>query len=460
MKIVKRTVAALITGGLLISVLSGCGGEKKEALKKIEYWTPDSHSKNVMLDAVKDWNEKKGKKLGVEIVYTVKEGDIQQATEMAFASDQGPDLFTSVLIEKNRTAGNIMAIDDIKGGKEWIDSTYKPEDYDGPAFKGDDGKIYCLPHGVNTFGLVYNKDMFKKYGIVDENGEPTPPETFDEVREYAKKMTDPSKQDYGIIMPMKWGAFFSVDIGQLVIGSCGKTEFDCVTGEYDYSCYKPIMDMYVGIKKDGSYFPGSESLDNDMARAYFAEKNIGMKFAGSFDVGVFNSQFPATCDWGVAPYPVADKNHKYLQHMGKGGWAAISKKTVEKVGDETALELLKFVYGKDLSRTLYKEGMTICFDPSVTKGIEPKKGLKGWKEFSDLVSISTAGYRSASTEMTGEKGAKDVFLEDVWTGKVSVDDALADLTKRTNIGMKKYYKNNPDKDFNALIKPDWNIERK
>ena len=129
MKIVKRTVAALITGGLLISVLSGCGGEKKEALKKIEYWTPDSHSKNVMLDAVKDWNEKKGKKLGVEIVYTVKEGDIQQATEMAFASDQGPDLFTSVLIEKNRTAGNIMAIDDIKGGKEWIDSTYKPEDY-------------------------------------------------------------------------------------------------------------------------------------------------------------------------------------------------------------------------------------------------------------------------------------------------------------------------------------------
>ena len=146
--------------------------------------------------------------------------------------------------------------------------------------------------------------------------------------------------------------------------------------------------------------------------------------------------------------------------MGKGGWAEIIKKTVEKVGDETALELLKFVYGKDLARTLYKEGMTIYFDPSVIKDVEPKKGLKGWKEFSDLVSISTAGYRSASTEMTGEKGAKDVFLEDVWTGKVSVDDALADLTKRTNIGMKKYYKNNPDKDFNALIKPDWNIERK
>ena len=141
MKIVKRAVTALITGGLLISAFAGCGSEKKSALKKFEYWTPDSHSKSVMLDLVKDWNKKKGKELGVEIVYTVKESDIQQATEMAFASNQGPDLFTSVLIEKNRTAGNIMAIEDIKGGKEWIESTYKPEDYDGSAFKGEDGKV-------------------------------------------------------------------------------------------------------------------------------------------------------------------------------------------------------------------------------------------------------------------------------------------------------------------------------
>ena len=67
--------------------------------------------------------------------------------------------------------------------------------------------MYKLPFNVITYGLVYNKDMFKKYGIVDENGEPTPPETYDEMREYAKRMTNPEEDDYGIILPEKWGAF-------------------------------------------------------------------------------------------------------------------------------------------------------------------------------------------------------------------------------------------------------------
>lgn len=457
MKKMAKVLSIVLAGVVAVSAMSGCG-EKKEAAKKFEIWSHNSHSKTVMNDLVKKWNETEGKKLGMEIVYTVKEGNIQEATEMAFASGQGPDMFTSVLIEKNRKAGNIISFEDIKGGKEWIDSKYKPEDYDGNAFKGDDGKIYCLPSTVNTFGLVYNKDMFKKYGIVDENGEPTPPETFEEVREYAKKMTDPEKQDYGIIFPMKWNSFYSADVEQLLLGSTGKRPFDCTTGKFDYSGMKPIFQMYMGIKEDGSCFPGSETLDNDMARAYFAERNIGMKFAGSYDVGVFNSQFAAKCDWGVAPYPVADKNNRYKQYMGKGGGMAISKAAVEKVGDEAALAAVKFMYSDELARELYKEGMGIDYNPEIAEGVEPKEGLKGWKEFSEIAAISSSGYDGARTEMTGEKSAADVFLEDIWTGKVSIDDAIKDLNERTNRGMKKFYENNKDKDFNKLIKPDWNIK--
>lgn len=452
-----KFVSILAIGAITAAALGGCG-EKNSSVKKFEIWSHNSHSKSVMNSMVKEWNENEGKKLGVEIVYTVKEGDIQQATEMAFESGQGPDMFTSVLIEKNRKAGNIVSIEDVKGGKEWIESNYSPEDYSGSAFKGEDGKVYCLPINVNTFGLVYNKDMFKKYGIVDENGEPTPPETFEEVREYAKRMTNPSEQDYGIVFPMKWGAFYSVDMEQLLLGSYGKRTFDCVKGEYNFEGMKPIFEMYMGIKEDGSYFPGSETLDNDMARAYFAERNIGMKFAGSYDAGVFNSQFVAKCDWGVAPYPVADKNNRYKQHMGKGGGYGLSKSGLEKVGDEAALEILKFVYGDDCAREIYKEGMAISFKPEINDGAEVSNEIKGWSDFSDLVSISSAGYDTAGVEMTGEKNASSVFMEDVWTGKVSIDDAIADLNKRYNAGMEKYYKNNPEKDINKVINPDWDIK--
>ena len=106
---------------------------------------------------------------------------------MAFASNQGPDLFSSCKVEKNRAAGNIISFEDIEGGKEWIAENYNEEDYkNNSEFMGDDGKIYTLPNSILTFGLVSTRTCLKKYGIVDENGEPTPPETFDQVREYAK----------------------------------------------------------------------------------------------------------------------------------------------------------------------------------------------------------------------------------------------------------------------------------
>lgn len=458
MKITKKIIATTLAAMTSISMLSGCG-TKTEDVTKIKVWTPDSHSKAVVLEIIDEWNKSEGKDIGVEIVYEVKEGDIQQATEMAFASDQGPDAFTSVLIEKNRVAGNIISIEDIAGGKEWIEENFTAEELDSTSYKGEDGKIYCLPYNVNTFGLVYNKDMFRKYGIVDENGEPTPPETFEEMREYAKKMTNPAEQDYGIILPMKWGAFYSVDVGQLLIGSAGKSAYDCVTGEYNFDNLKPIYEMYIGMKEDGSCFPGSETLDNDMARAYFAERNIGMKLAGSFDVAVYNSQFPAKCDWGVAPYPTASKDEKYLQHLGAGGAFAMSKACYEKLGDEKALKVMKFLYSPEKSKRLYAEGMSIPYDSSVIEGVEVKEGLKGWKEFAELVSISTSGYKSPSTTITGEKNVQTLFMEDVWSGNITVDEAIAQLNERYNRGMKKYADEHPEKKLEDYLKPEWNIKR-
>ena len=73
------------------------------------------------------------------------------------------------------------------------------------------------------------------------------------------------------------------------------------------------MQTIIGIKEDGSYMPGVESLTNDAARAKFGAGGIGMKVAGSFDYGVLTEQFPAQIEWGVAPYPVADENDTYLQ---------------------------------------------------------------------------------------------------------------------------------------------------
>ena len=460
MKKMKRIAALLLCVVMTMALFTSCGEEKGDLIK-FEVWSHNSHSKAVYTDIIANWNATTGKKLGVEIVYTVKEGNIQQAVEMAFESDQEPDMFSSVPVEKYASAGHIVAINKLKGGEEYIQQ-YKDKgvDFTRTAFSDSKGDIYCLPSSVNTFGLVYNKDMFRKYGIVDENGEPTPPKTFAEVREYAKKMTNLKEQDYGIIFPMKWGSFVGVDVEQLALGTAGRMTFNPVKGEYDFSILKPIYEMYMGIKEDGSYFPGPEALDNDVARAYFAERNIAMKFAGSYDVGVFNSQFPAKCDWGVAPYPVEDVNNRYYQYMMLGGNFALTQQAIEKVGEETAFEIFKFFHSDEITRELYKKGMAMPFDYEIVKDVKVDEGLKGWEEFTKLTEISAATYNTAKTDLTGERNSKQVFIEDLWTGKKTVDQVINELNERYNNAIKKFYDANPDMDINSVIRPDWDISLK
>lgn len=161
----------------------------------------------------------------------------------------------------------------------------------------------------------------------------------------------------------------------------------------------------------------------------------------------------------MAPYPVADKNERYLQHLGTGGSYAMSVNAYEKLGDERALEIFQLMHGDELARRLYAEGMSIPFDSSVTEGVEVKEGLKGWKEFAKIVSISTGGYKSASVDITGQKNAQSVFIEDVWSGNITVDDAISALNKTYNEGVKKYYEENPDKHLEDYINPNWNVKR-
>ncbi len=61
-----------------------------------------------------------------------------------------------------------------------------------------DGRIYGIPGaafggGGYVMTLFYNKDMFIKNNIVDSQGEPKPPQTWEDFVEAAKKLTDKNK---------------------------------------------------------------------------------------------------------------------------------------------------------------------------------------------------------------------------------------------------------------------------
>lgn len=450
----QKTISAILTAVLATGALAGCGGEGLQSnsdVTTVTVWSHNSHSKKVYEKLINAYNNGEGKEKGIKIEYIVKDGNtLGQTLDLAFQNGTAPDLFSD-----GGTIENWAAIDDLPGGEEFLEK-YKAENKPNETT----GKYYRVPAAATVQGLIYNKDMFKAAGIVDENGEAKPPETFDELREVAKKLTNPDKKEYGIILPLKWSIWFDSDILSPLMSSVGHYGYNPVDGTYDYTGLEPIMECFLGIKADNSYFPGAEGIDNDSARAQFATGNIGMKFAYSFDVGVFNDQFVANCDWGVAPYPVIDKNDTYMQRMSFTMTPKINIDSVEKIGGEKLMEVLKFFASDELIKQLYIEGVEMPYNWDIVEGVELTDAKKGWEEFCEMVKISKKVPDPPYCDMSGKRKLSEIFLEDIWTGKTTdLKGVLEEYNKTVTEGTKKFYSEHPEYDPDFYLIPDWDSKR-
>lgn len=454
----KKALCLVIALVLCLSV-AGCGGDKEasvdEGVTVVSYWSPDTGSKAIMDPLIEEYNNTIGKEKGIKIEYKAL-ADYGQQIDLALESGVGPDIFKSVNSVMHGAKGYTIPLEDIEGGQELLDQ-YEGFMYPGYFIDTVTGKHYSVPLGITTYGLVYNKDMFVKAGIVDENGEAKPPTTYAEMRECAKKLTNPAKKEYGIVYPEKWAGWFGSDVQNLVPASTGTNNgYDPVTGEYDYSAYVSSMQLIIDMKKDGSVYPGGESLDNDPARARFAEGGIGMKFAASYDVAVFNSQFPCKFDWGVAPLPVEDADNCYRQLMGAGGVGSINSQQSTRDKLDKVFEVYKWLQSSELAKVCYAKGVSLPFRESDLEGVEVEEGLKGWEDFANIMKVSTfAPTETRKSSSPGSKSLLSIFLEEIYTGKITPEEGCAKRTKLTNDGIKTYLEQYPDYDYTKYLVPEW-----
>ncbi len=460
-KSIKRAVALLLCV-LSFASLCSCGdsGDNNKEVQVVNVWTTSRHNKDFMNEKVSEWNETVGKKEGIRIEYAVHEGNFSEKIKLAYETDQAPELFQGGSVSELAEKEYIAPLDELKGMEDLIEQFGKYAMI-GKG-KHTDGKIYSLPKTSTTYGLIYNKDMFKAAGIVDENGEPTPPKTLAEMREYAKRLTNESKKEYGIIFPGKFSAWYQDDVQILSSASSGFFGgYNPKTGKFDYSYEAEVMKTLLGIKKDGSCYPGVEGLDNDPARARFATGGIGMKTAASYDYGVLTDQFPAEIDWGVAPLPVIDENDKYLQYMGVGGAYFVNKtKVAEK--EEAIVKVLHFLYSDEMLTDAYKLGYEIPLNNEIIEkvAIDDKEN---WAAFASMVPISSPSSEWRKYNLQGGKGMKKVFLEEIWPGNFTdeqVDKSCREVEDTLNNTAVQYYESiHPEYDVSIYIVPEWDTKR-
>jgi len=430
MKKANRAMALALSALLSIGILSGCGTEGGTGKTDVvRVWTNDAHSKEIITEMVTEYNETIGKKEGIRIEYTVYGSDFNNVLNMALQNDDAAELFKSNndvrdLVEK----GNLMPLENLPGMESFL------KGYEGYLVEGTnvvEGKTYHVPFQTTTVGLIYNKDMFKAAGIVDENGEAKAPETWAEMREVAKKLTDASKKQYGFAFPMKWSSVFNWDLRKAWGASLqnATSVFNYSTGKYDYKPFKAAMEWLLAVKEDGSCFPGAEGLDNDAARAQFAEGRVGMMIGASWDVGVFNEQFVAKCDWGVAKVPVENADKRYKGEMSAGPLLAVNAKIDEDMTEKVA-KVYQWFNSDDFLKELFEAGKVVPYKPEIIANASLENAQKGWKEFAALVDYSMALPITPKIKLNGD--SEYIVFSKIWSGSVSVDEGLADIEKRSN----------------------------
>lgn len=482
----KRKMALLLAGFMAVSMLSGCGkaeeGQEKqeesvgvsvtdenseevqkevaEEVTEIVIWSANAHSKEYMIEEAEKFNETIGKENNIKVVYEVY-SDAQQLLDVAIINGEGePDIWSNMDFAKAAENGYVLCLDDIP---ELEDFMAEHNDYRVNGVNCIEDKCYRVPVGSQAYGLAYNKDMFVEAGIVDENGEAKPPTTLEEMIECARILTQPDKQQYGMIFPLQWGSSYGYEIEYTSYGITGFARYDARTGLYNRSeGIAPLLNTMMTIKDEGLMYPGTEALDNDQARARFAEGNVGMKFCVTWDIGVWNDQFPAKFDLGIAPVPVIDEDNAYMQKKGANFSAYISASNAAKKGTEKVAIVFEWLHSDEILAGLCVNCGDFPWDADVlnTVNLDGENLAKGLADFAEIIAISTPSPLELSIDVSGYSSNYESFVNDVWSGKVSVEEWLAERDKIYNEGVTKYKEAHPDVDQSDRIIPDYEYKKR
>ncbi|MEF2071125.1 sugar ABC transporter substrate-binding protein [Consotaella sp. CSK11QG-6] len=294
----------------------------------ITIWTVDKVGQPTPALA-KEFDEKEP---DINVVYReIPFADLMSEAMRAYSVGKAPDIFAvdnpdQALLSSH---GVLLDLTDMIAGSDVI----KVENYfPGPMNSAKwDGRVYGVPKATNTIALFYNKDMFRAKGLDPDK----PPQTWDEMLDYARKLTDPAKNVYGIAFSAKAseeGTFQFLPFAQME-GATYET-LDSEGAVKALSFWKQLVDEKLA---------SPDVLTNSQwsNTASFNSGNVAMDISGPWELDRMVSD--AKFDWGVALLPVPEAGAQRSSAMGDYNWV-IFKSTKH---PEAAFKALEYFASQD-----------------------------------------------------------------------------------------------------------------
>lgn len=208
---------------------------------------------------------------------------------------------------------------------------------------GDDGKIYGFPRQAYANALSYNRELFEAAGLDPDS----PPTTWDEVREYAKQITDATgKAGYSQMAINNTGGW-QLTVGTVARGGRTQTDNGDGTAEstIDNDATRAVLQFLHDVKWEDGSFGSKVDLDWGTINQEFAAGNIGMYTTGSDIYTALVRDFGLDSDvYGLTVIPLEGDDPGTLG----GGDIAVMSPTIDDETKAAGVEWIDWYYMQKL----------------------------------------------------------------------------------------------------------------
>ena len=438
----KKLLCALLGTAMCMSLLAGCGkgaGEQQTAEPEasadmagdnaeaadiaedsqdetasgekvtLEFWNVFTGSDGDILRQIVD-NYNKTNTDNIEIQMDFMPNDqLQQKLPAAIATGTAPDL---VLFGVENIAPYVSN-DSLEDISDFWETT--------GADKGNilenvlelshvDGKLYGTPMQYNVSYLYWNKDLFSAAGLDPEKA----PATMDELAEYAVKLTDPSKNQFGLALPTNatYMQFLWANGGDADDPASNTNLLD---SEENLKTLEWLQDLTVNKKVSPENITGSEA--DTMLQA----GQIGMYMSGPWQINGLREQ---GINFGIAPCVAGSAG----AFSPAGGCSYVIPKGTEESQRLAAYKFMKYwLTDEILKEWSQKNGFpvwskTLMEDPE----IQSDEVLSSISKATEIGRSYNLGYSLASQI---DNDVMIPMFEKVMTGAASPEDALKEAVE-------------------------------
>ncbi len=453
----KKLAGVVLAGALIASTITGCSGgtassadgskdsaaasQKSGKTVTLRVWggVPPESGPQKSIDAFNEAFKDKGIQAEYERFVNDDTGNLKLETSLMAGSDV--DLYmtyTPALLQK-RASGN-MALD--------LSKLIEQDKFDVTGTLGDiaksyyiNGKPYSVPTKRDQYGIVINKTMFDKAGIA------VPTEwTFDEFREIAKKLTKGEGQDkvYGMFWNSQQDLLYPFNY--LSVQTLGGDPLYKAGGK-EANITDPVNIKSIELINNMMNVDKSSPTHTDSVTQKLSQEGMFLAGKCAMTVGPWmvrsikdTTQYPHDFVTAFAPYPVVEKGKRQYTQGGYGDFLCINPKSQNV---DAAWQYLKW-YATEGMLPLAAGGRVPSANTYKAEDVT-KSFLSGAEKLFDAQStqkilITPASNYAVPTITTKLPEINKILteeLENIYTGKKTVQDGLGNAQKRANEQLQK-----------------------